>query len=35
VKDDPYRYQLETEDDAYYDRGEVPPRREPDLRPLE
>jgi hypothetical protein len=34
VKDDPYRYRLENEDDAYYDRGELPPLRDLDLRPL-
>ncbi len=28
-RDDPYRYRLPNEDDAYYDRGELPP-----LRPL-
>jgi AAA domain len=26
---DPYRYRLPNEDDAYYDRGELPPIREP------
>lgn len=27
-KGDPYRYRLENEDDAYYDRGELPPLRD-------
>jgi hypothetical protein len=27
-KTDPYRYRLENEDDAYYDRGELPPLRD-------
>ena len=28
-KTDPYRYRLPNQDDEYYDRGELPPLREP------
>jgi hypothetical protein len=31
-REDPYRYRLENEDDEYWDRGEVPPLRDMDLR---
>jgi hypothetical protein len=31
---DPYRYRLPNENDAYYDRGELPPMRLDDLPPL-
>jgi hypothetical protein len=33
-KADPYRYRLANEDDAYLDRGQVPPLRDLDLREL-
>jgi hypothetical protein len=34
TRSDPYRYRLPNEDDAYYDRGELPPLRDLPLPPL-